>query len=227
MEETTKKISRHSPYRNSTPTPSDLKIKMSQFLWVGGRRVENSCPQINIWIQQLQIWTSNTTISMNPSLFSHPSQNYFSLAFILEYVSNSMQLSVISGPSWPYYSTAPKTQRLSYLSVDSPQHLKQVGSPPWSVSKTPFLLCLLGRSSPRLQLTANSHLPWIIVLNKLVKESGLGNYINKQLWEQNYRIYSNSKRYLHRKVFKTQYKNLLISKKKKKQKNSAKWSNTK
>lgn len=109
-------------------------------------------------------------------------------------------------------------QLLKHLSVDSPQHLMQGGSPPSSVSDISFLLRLLRRSSPRLQLTANSQLPRIIVLNKLVKESGLYNYINKHLWEQNYRIYSNSKRYLHRKVFKTQCKNLKSKQKKSKQK---------
>lgn len=100
------KISRHSPFRNSTTMPSGLKIKMSQFLWVGGRRVENFNPQINIWIQQLQIWTSNTTISMNPSLFSHPSQNYNSLACTPEHMSNS---------SWHYYSIAPKTEAVLFI----------------------------------------------------------------------------------------------------------------
>lgn len=145
---------------------------------------------------------------MKPALFSHPSQNYphFSLACtLLEHVSNSVWLSVTVGLSNPTetgavflsfgFPTAPKAgeihsdqevSRNVHSAVledpvpDSGAHCKQPASLECSSQWNGSRKCF-----------------WCLDL------------IVDRLWEPNYRIYTNSKRYIHKNMFKIWYKNIL------------------
>lgn len=115
--------------------------------------------------------------------------------------------------------TAARRWELSCSSLDSPQHLVQVRCTPRSPSESERPLCTQRRSGPRLWGTFQTvFLDCSSKWNDWRKCFWCLHLTVKYLWEENYRIYSNSKTCLLKKVFNMQHKTILKKRKKAKKK---------
>lgn len=188
MEETRKEVSKCSPCRNSTSTPTGLKTKMSQCLWIWGERIKikDSCHQITIEANPCKLG-----IQMPPSPHTLPCPPTPWPALCIACVT----FCVLSGDHWVFLAllTAARWQGLPHLSLDAPQHLAQVRSTPWSSSAPSTCPLHPWRSGPRLRgMLQTASLPGLQLQVKWLcfgrKCFWCRHLRVKRLWGQNYRI---------------------------------------